>query len=116
MSLILKEYDEEKFKVSGNKKNDMRLYSATIGKLKFVDSCYMLKGSLSSLASHDVVNKGMLTIVKSSLSKYSDESVELLCNTNKQFLPYKYIDGLDKLQETSLPPQHAFYSTLKIPI
>ena len=94
----------------------MRFYSATIGKLKFVDSCYMLKGSLSSLASHDVVNKGMLTIVKSSLSKYSDESVELLCNTNKQFLPYEYTDGLDKLQETSLPPQHAFYSTLKIPI
>ena len=90
----------------------MRFYSATVGKLKFVDSCNMLKGSMSSLASQHILDKGRLGIVKSSLSKYSNESVELLCNTGKQFLPYEYIDGLDKLQETSLPPQHAFYSTL----
>ena len=108
MSLILKEYDEEKFKVNVNKKDDMRFYSATIGKLKLVDFCNMLKGSLSKLATHHIVNKGNLSIVKTSLSKYSDEFVDLLCNTGKQFLPYEYIDGLDKLQETSLPPQHAF--------
>ena len=112
LSLILKEYDEELFKVNVNKKDGIRFYSATIGKLKFVDSCNMLKGSLSSLSSQHILDKGRLGIVKSSLSKYSDESVELLCNTGKQFLPYEYIDGLDKLQETSLPPQHAFYSTL----
>ena len=112
LSLILKEYDEEMFKVNVNKKDGMRFYSATIGKLKFVDSCNMLKGSLSTLASQHILDKGRLGIVKSSLSKYSDESVELLCNTGKQFLPYEYIEGLDKLQETSLPSQHAFYSPL----
>ena len=100
------------FKVNVNKKDGMRFYSATIGKLMFVDSCNMLKGSLSSLASQYILDKGRLGIVKSSLSKYSDESVELLCNTGKQFLSYEYIDGLDELQETSLPPLHAFYSTL----
>ena len=113
LSLILKEYNEEKFKLNVNRKDGMKFYSATIGKFRFLYSCNMLKGSLGSLASNHILDKGRLGIVKSSLSKYSDAAVELLCNTGKQFLPYEYIDGLDKLQETSLPPQHAFYSSLR---
>ena len=31
----------------------------------------------------------------------------------KGFFPYEYIDSLDKLDETELPPQEAFYSQLK---
>ena len=83
----------------------MRFYSATVGKLKFVDSCNMLKGSLSNLATHHILNKV-------SLQKYSTESQELLCNTGKQFFPYEYMDTMEKLQETSLPPIGEFYSSL----
>ena len=112
LSLMLKEYDDERFEFKVNKKDEMRFYSASVGKLKFVDSCNMLKGHLSDLATHHILNKGNLSVVKESLQKYSTESQELLCNTGKQFLPYEYIDRMEKLQETSLPPIREFYSSL----
>ena len=42
----------------------MKFYCATVGKLKLVDSCNMLKGSLSNLAIHHISNNGDLSIVK----------------------------------------------------
>ena len=112
VSLMLKEYDEEKFNFNVNKKEGMRFYSASVGKLQFIDSCNMLKGSLSNLAVHHILNKGDLTIVKESLKQYSTESQELLRSTGKQFFPYEYLDSIEKLQETSLPPISEFYSNL----
>ena len=112
LSLILKEYDKEKFNFKVNKKDGMKFYSASVGKLKFVDSCNMLKGSLSNLATHHILNKGDLTIVKESLKQYSAESQNLLCSMGKQFSPYEYLDNVEKLQETSLPPISEFYSSL----
>ena len=35
------------------------------------------------------------------------------CEQTKGFFPYEWVDGLDKLNETSLPPHAAFYSSLK---
>ena len=35
------------------------------------------------------------------------------CSMTKGFLPYEYIDDLQKLAETQLPPHKAFYSQLK---
>ena len=35
------------------------------------------------------------------------------CEHTKGFFPYEWVDGLDKLEETSLPPHAAFYSSLK---
>ena len=35
------------------------------------------------------------------------------CEQTKGFFPYEWIDKLDKLNETSLPPHAAFYSSLK---
>ena len=90
----------------------MNFYSATVRKLKLVDSMNMIKGSLANLADHHILNNGDLTIVKESLKKFSHESQELLCATGKQFFPYEYIDSFDKLEETSLPPINQFYSSL----
>ena len=73
LSLILKQYDETKFDFSVNKKDGMRFYCATVGKLKLVDSCNMLKGSLSNLSMHHILNNGDLSIVKQSLKDYSAE-------------------------------------------
>ena len=33
--------------------------------------------------------------------------------TDERFFPYEWVDSLEKLEETSLPPHAAFYSTLK---
>ena len=85
LSLILKEYDEEKFDFKVNKKDGMKFYFASVGKLKSVDSCNMLKGNLSNLASHHILNKGDLAIVKESLKQYSAEAQNLLCSTGKKF-------------------------------
>jgi len=41
---------------------------------------------------------------------FSDEQCELL--TRKGVYPYNYVDCLDKLDETQLPPKKAFYSNL----
>ena len=90
----------------------MRFYCATVGKLKFVDACNMLKGSLSSLSIHHILDNGYLSIVKESLKGYSAESQDLLCRMGKQFFPYEYLDSTEKLQETSLPPISEFYSSL----
>ena len=35
------------------------------------------------------------------------------CEQTKGFFPYEWIDKLDKLKETSLPPHAPFYSSLK---
>ena len=35
------------------------------------------------------------------------------CEQTKGFFPYQWLDCLDKLEETSLPPHAAFYSSLK---
>ncbi len=35
------------------------------------------------------------------------------CEETKGFFPYEWIDGLEKLEDTSLPPHEAFYSSLK---
>ena len=97
LSLILKEYDESMFEFNINKKEGMKFYCATVGKLKLVDSCNMLKGSLSNLAIHHILNNGDLSIVKQSLKDYSAESQDLLCRTGKQFFPYEYLDSIDNL-------------------
>ena len=34
------------------------------------------------------------------------------CEQTKGFFPYEWTDGLDKVEETSLPPHEAFYSNL----
>ena len=37
------------------------------------------------------------------------------CEQTKGFFPYKGVDGLDKLDDKSLPPHEAFYSSMKNP-
>ena len=112
LSLLLKDYDGSKFEFDVNKKDGMRFYCATVGKLKFVDLSNMLKGSLSNLAIHHILNNGDLSIVKESLKGYSAEAQELLCCSGKQLFLYEYLDSIEKLQETSLPPISEFYSSL----
>ena len=72
----------------------------------------MLKGSLSNIGVHHILNDGNLTLVKDTLKDYSTESQDLLCRTGKQFFPYEYMDDIEKLKDTSLPPINVFYSNL----
>ncbi|XP_070170724.1 uncharacterized protein [Polyergus mexicanus] len=77
-------------------------------KLRFVDSFKFLSASLEKLASY--LDKSELRIARSEFSDLSDADFELLAR--KGVFPYEYVDDVDKLLETRLPPREAFYSSL----
>ncbi|KAL6416835.1 hypothetical protein ACFW04_013141 [Cataglyphis niger] len=77
-------------------------------KLRFMDSFKFLSASLEKLASY--LNKSELKITRSEFPHLDDANFELL--TRKGVLPYEYVDDIDKLRETRLPPREAFYSSL----
>ncbi|KYN10461.1 hypothetical protein ALC57_17400, partial [Trachymyrmex cornetzi] len=77
-------------------------------KLRFIDSFKFLSASLDKLASY--LDKDKLKIVRSEFSTLSDGKLELL--TRKGVFPYEYVDYVEKLQDTRLPPRESFYSSL----
>ncbi|KYQ59585.1 hypothetical protein ALC60_01386 [Trachymyrmex zeteki] len=69
--------------------------------------------SLEKLASYldkDKLKINNLEIVHSEFPTLSDEEFELL--TRKGVFPYEYVDCVEKLQDTRLPPRESFYSSL----
>ncbi|KYN27849.1 hypothetical protein ALC57_02745 [Trachymyrmex cornetzi] len=77
-------------------------------KLRFVDSFKFLNTSLEKLVSY--LDKNKSKIIRSEFSNLHAEDFDLL--TRKGVFPYEYIDSVDKLNETSLPPRELFYSSL----
>jgi len=78
-------------------------------KLRFIDSYKFLISSLDKLASY--LNKGKLWIMQREFSKLSAENFDLL--TRKGMSPYEYIDCVEKLENTCLPPRESFYNSLR---
>ena len=68
-------------------------------KLRFVDSFKFLNTSLEKLISY--LDKSKLKIIRSEFSNLDPENFD-----------FEYIDSVDKLNETSLPPHELFYSSL----
>ncbi|XP_024879110.1 uncharacterized protein LOC112459306 [Temnothorax curvispinosus] len=77
-------------------------------KLRFIDSYKFLSSSLDKLASFLCRDK--LKIVRSQFLQLSTENFDLL--TRKGVFPYEYVDCVDKLEDTCLPPRESFYSSL----
>ncbi|KAL6417975.1 hypothetical protein ACFW04_011111 [Cataglyphis niger] len=77
-------------------------------KLRFVDSFKFLSASLEKLASY--LDNSELKITPSEFPHLDDADFELL--TRKGVFSYEYVDDIDKLRETRLPPREAFYSSL----
>ncbi|XP_070169720.1 uncharacterized protein [Polyergus mexicanus] len=77
-------------------------------KLRFVDSFKFLSASLEKLSSY--LDKSELRIARSEFSDLSDADFELLAR--KGVFPSEYVDDVDKLLETRLPPREAFHSSL----
>ncbi|XP_072048929.1 uncharacterized protein [Amphiura filiformis] len=76
-----------------------------------------IKYEIRFLDSFKFQSAGLGTLVKNlssffEISKYfkDDEKLQLLLR--KGVYPYDYVNSLEKLQETSLPPKEAFYSKL----
>ncbi|XP_071576328.1 uncharacterized protein [Temnothorax nylanderi] len=77
-------------------------------KLRFIDSYKFLSSSLDKLASF--LCKDKLKTVRSQFSQLSTEDFDLL--TRKGVFPYEYVDSIEKLEDTCLPPRDSFYSSL----
>ena len=73
--------------------------------IRFIDSFKFMSTSLEKLVDNlpkdDCINLG---------SYYSGDKFNLLAR--KGVYPYEYMDSLEKLKETTLPPKEAFYSRL----
>ncbi|XP_020298396.1 uncharacterized protein LOC109862692 [Pseudomyrmex gracilis] len=76
--------------------------------LRFIDFYKFLSTSLEKLASY--LGKSELRVTRTEFGDLSTEDFELL--TRKGVFPYEYVNSVDKLLETSLPPREAFYSSL----
>ena len=73
--------------------------------MRFLDSCKFMASSLDKLSNN--LDKEQFTNLN---SMYKGEQLELIkC---KGVYPYDYLDSLDRLAETQLPPKEAFYSKL----
>ena len=107
--------NEEKY-ISFSKKIEVRSYTKKVENgeekeikvnhtIRFIDSFKFMGTSLEKLVNNlpkdDCINLGLY---------YSGDKFNLL--TRKGVYPYEYMDSLEKLKETALPPKEAFYSRL----
>ena len=102
----LMKYEDDYNKVqllSKNSENYISIdYGSNYKKIRFLDSYrFMVKG-LSDVA------KSMVEFPI--LDKYFKGDISLL--KQKGYYPYEYIDSIDRLNETSLPPKESFFSSL----
>ncbi|XP_056645117.1 uncharacterized protein LOC130450634 [Diorhabda sublineata] len=77
-------------------------------KFRFIDSYRFMSASLDELIS--LLLKDKFTILQKEFHHLDKEHFELL--TRKGVFPYDYIDNVDKLNETNLPPIKCFYNRL----
>ena len=102
--------NEEKY-ISFSKKIEVKSYTKEEKEIKvyhtirFIDSFKFMATSLEKLVNNlpkdDCINLGLY---------YSGDKFNLLAR--KGVYPYEYMDSLEKLKETALPPKEAFYSRL----
>ena len=107
--------NEEKY-ISFSKKIEVRSYTKKVENgeekeikvnhtIRFIDSFKFMGTSLEKLVNNlpkdDCINLGLY---------YSGDKFNLLAR--KGVYPYEYMDSLEKLKETALPPKEAFYSRL----
>ena len=89
-----------------NKKGEIKMETkAIIHKIRFIDSFKFMAASLDSLVNslpEDAFNN---------LKKYYTGN-KLSLVMRKGVYPYEYMDTLERLKETKLPPKEAFYSKL----
>ena len=95
-----------------------KLISFSWGQFKFVDSYAFLSSSLDKLVQNTPKKDLRITRQQYPNRCYLSQSRRLLNDTmfdlvtRKGVFPYEYMDSFDRFEETQLPPQEAFYSSL----
>lgn len=90
--------------------NNMEKYiSFSLGNLQFIDSCQFLNASLEQLVNN---LKESENLCKFSVMKQHFNEDELILLLRKGVFPYDYMSSESKMDEISLPPKSAFFSSL----
>ena len=102
--------EEEMLDEEGNpvidKKTKKPKKKLDIWKIRFVDSCGILQGSLSELVKN--LPRDQFKVLRQRFPR--DEEFNLVMR--KGVFPYEWFDSIEKLEETKLPPRKDFYSSL----
>lgn len=85
--------------------NQSGIYREMI-KLKFIDSFRFMASSLDVLAS--LIKSEEKTLLRKEFVNVSDEQIHLL--ERKGVFCYDYVDSMEKLEDTQLPPKEAFFT------
>ena len=103
----LGKYKERKLSCIAN--NSERYISFSLGSLRFIDSFQFLGTSLEKLVNNLAAEgKDKFKL----LTRYVADPAKQDLLLRKGVYPYDYVDSPERLKETSLPPQAAFYSIL----
>ncbi|XP_075225352.1 uncharacterized protein LOC142333778 [Lycorma delicatula] len=90
-----------------------RLQSLSVGSLRFLDSLQFLSSSLEKLVENLVKDCQDKDTVFKRLTNCYPLPEKRDCLIRKGVYPYEYMTHINKFFETQLPPQTAFYSTLR---
>ncbi|XP_069957694.1 uncharacterized protein [Cherax quadricarinatus] len=110
MALIIKELSV-KAPINVLMKQGYKFLKVEIGALRFLDSLAFLSAGLASLAQAHIASKSPLKFTEAMISHLPPESWGSLL-TGKQVFPYEYCSSPERLEEKTLPPKRAFYSSL----
>eukprot|EP00733_Pompholyxophrys_punicea_P000062 Pompholyxophrys_punicea_v1_NODE_8_length_8388_cov_12.748020.p1 type:complete len:997 gc:universal NODE_8_length_8388_cov_12.748020:3285-6275(+) len=107
---ILNAIGKDTGRVSCIANNEEKYISFTINKVKFLDSFQFLPESLSALIDNLYGKKGEgKSKFKQTILAFKEHADLMI---RKGVYPYEYVDSIERLNETQLPPKSAFYSTL----
>ncbi|EZA49493.1 hypothetical protein X777_12287 [Ooceraea biroi] len=79
-------------------------------KLRFINSYKFLSASLDKVASY--LDRSHMRILRAEFRHLSEEEEDFQLLTRKGVFPYEYVDSIEKLHETRLPPRESFHSSL----
>lgn len=90
--------------------NTEHYVSFSLGGLRFIDSFQFLPSSLETLVDN-LAQDGLQAFPHLQNETESREEAQLLLR--KGVYPYEYMDSFEKFDESELPPQEQFFSTIK---
>ena len=113
MSLILHELTLPDLKIKLLPKHSVhKFHEVIINDLRFIDSHAFMPGSLAELANQFISNGNKPIYTQQMLKDVPATALPLLIK-GKQVLCYEYLNSMERLSETCLPPRSEFFNSFR---
>ena len=110
--LILRDLSSKSHKIRIHARDTgLKLLKLEVDDLIFLDSLSLMPGSLSELSKNHINAGKPIPITQRLMNQYPLAARPLMLA--KQLLCYDYINQMNKLEDTRLPPRECFYNQLK---